>query len=133
MTESKLNPDNLTPPRYRGSLLSAFHNAIRGILIAFKNERNLQVQMVIATVVIFAGIVFELNITEWAIISISISFVIVTEMLNTAIENTLNRISLEEHPLTRNAKDVAAGAVLISCIAAVVIGCQIFIPKILGN
>ena len=133
MTEPKLNPDNLTPLRYRGSLLSAFHNAIRGILIAFKNERNLQVQMVIATVVIVAGIVFELNITEWAIISISISFVIVTEMLNTAIENTLNRISLEEHPLTRNAKDVAAGAVLISCIAAVVIGCLIFIPKILGN
>jgi len=114
-------------------LLSAFHNAIRGILIAFKNERNLQVQMVIATVVIVAGIVFELNITEWSIISISISFVIVAEMLNTAIENTLNRISLEEHPLTRNAKDVSAGAVLISCIAAVVIGCLIFIPKILGN
>ncbi|HCS51936.1 diacylglycerol kinase family protein [uncultured Rubinisphaera sp.] len=109
-----------------------FSNGFRGIGIALKNERNLRLQMGIAIVVIIAGIVYQLSQLEWAIISLTIAFVLMAEMLNTALENTLDRISLEEHPLTRNAKDVAAGAVLISSMAALIVGGLIFLPKVIG-
>ena len=132
MTEPKFNPDRLTPPRFRGSLFSAFRNGFRGIGIALKNERNLSLQMGIAIVVIIGGIIYQLSQLEWAIISLTIAFVLTAEMLNTALENTLDRISLEEHPLTRNAKDVAAGAVLISSMAALIVGGLIFLPKVIG-
>ncbi len=132
MTKPKINPDKLTPPRYRGTLLSTFRNGFRGISLALQNERNLRLQVGMAIVVIIAGFVYRLSMTEWGIITLTIAFVLTTEMLNTVLENTLDRIGLEEHPLTRNAKDVAAGAVLISSIASLIVGGLIFLPKVLG-
>lgn len=76
-----------------------------------------------------AGFIFGLSAIEWCIILLLIAGVITLEMVNTAIEKTVDLVTKEYKPLAKAAKDIAAGAVLIYSIAAVVIGFIIFIPK----
>ena len=76
------------------------------------------------------GFYLQINLQEWLWISLAISLVLVIEAINTAIELTLNRISREYHPVTKQAKDIAAGAVVLCCLQAIVIGLIVFIPKL---
>ncbi len=89
-------------------------------------QRNLKVQSVIALIVVCAGFYFNIEILEWCAILFSISLVIGLEILNSAIENLVDLVTLERKPLPGRIKDVAAGAVLFSSIMAVIIGVMIF-------
>lgn len=82
-------------------------------------------------VVLAAGFWFEVSPTEWVALVTAIGLVFVTEMINTAVERTVDLVTSEKHPLARQAKDLAAGAVLIAAITSVVIAVFIFGPKIL--
>tara|TARA_R100000750_G_scaffold62784_1_gene58045 strand:- start:58799 stop:59047 length:249 start_codon:yes stop_codon:yes gene_type:complete len=80
--------------------------------------------------VIAAGLYFKLSTTEWLAIIIVIGLVLLTELLNTAIENIADFISPERHEKIKMTKDIAAAAVLISAIVALVVGMLIFVPKV---
>ena len=77
-----------------------------------------------------AGFYFELSATEWCIQILVITLIMAAEGINTAIEAIADFIHPEHHPKIGLIKDLAAGAVFIVAIAAVVIGCIIYIPKI---
>ena len=105
--------------------------AFRGIAEAWKSELHLQVQTVIAIVVIAMGSWLRITLIEWSLITLAISSVLTAELINTAIEKTLDRISDEIHPLIKSAKDIAAGAVLLSACGSVMIGLLVFLPRLL--
>ncbi len=110
--------------------IKSFQHAIEGIIIAIKKERNLKIHIGIMILVIICGFIFKISTTEWIICIILFGLVISLELVNTAIENTVDLVTLEKNPKAKIAKDVAAGAVLVSAIASAIIGLIIFIPKL---
>ena len=106
--------------------------AISGIIQCIQKERNIKIHLVFMFLVIICGFLFQLSITEWLVCILLFGLVIYLELVNTAIESVVDLCTQEYHPLAKIAKDTAAGAVLISAIASVVIGLIIFVPKILS-
>ena len=104
----------------------SFIYAFKGISISFAKERNLKVQLGVAILTVGAGFYCKITEAEWFAIVAMIGLVLSLEMINTAIENLVNLVTLEQNPLAGKIKDVAAGAVLAASIAAVVIGIIIF-------
>ena len=109
----------------------SFRYALRGMGIILKTQHNFWIQLVAAAVVSGMGVFFSISATEWAILILAMMAVLVAESFNTAIEIDIDLTSPQYHPYARDTKDVAAGAVLLAVIGAVLIGCIIFIPKIL--
>ena len=81
--------------------------------------------------VIIAGVIFDLNAIEWIICVILFGLVISLELINTAIETTVDLAMPEINEKAKLAKDIAAGAVLVSAIVSVIVGLIIFIPKLI--
>ncbi|MGN7476618.1 diacylglycerol kinase family protein [Solibacillus silvestris] len=106
----------------------SFRFAVEGVRTAMY-EQNLKFHLASAAVVLIAGIVTDLTIIEWCIIILMIAIVIGAELINTAIERVVDLASPEIHPLAKQAKDIAAGAVLVFALASVIIGLLIFLPK----
>lgn len=106
--------------------------AISGIIQCIQKERNIKIHLVFMFLVIICGFLFQLSITEWLVCILLFGLVISLELVNTAIEAVVDLCTQEYHPLAKIAKDTAAGAVLISAIASVVIGLIIFVPKVLS-
>lgn len=113
------------------NFLTALKNAINGIKYNVKTSRNFKIQLVFAFLVTVLCIFLKLSITEVSIIVLTISIVLITEMINTAIETTIDMYTTEYNGKAKIAKDVAAGAVTISAIASIIVGILIFLPKIL--
>ena len=109
-----------------------FAYAWQGILFVIRNERNFRLHLLAAVIVIFIGTLLHLSMLEWVVIIVAIANVLITEMINSALEAIMDYLSLEFHPAIKQIKDMAAGAVLIAAIAAAAIGCIIFIPKIIS-
>ncbi|SHF68284.1 diacylglycerol kinase family protein [Ornithinibacillus halophilus] len=107
-----------------------FTYAWNGIIEAWKSERNFRSHILSAFIVILAGIFFQLSVIEWIIIVFCIGFVIVTELLNTAIEKLLDYLKPDIHPKAKIIKDLSAGAVLISALCSAIVGLLIFLPKL---
>lgn len=103
-----------------------FRYAIEGILSAIKSEFNLRFHIVIANLIaVFAGF-YGISKVEWAILAICIFAVISAELLNTALEKTVDTATTEMKPTAKMAKDAAAGSVLMLCIGAVLVGVYLF-------
>ena len=112
-------------------LINSFKCAIQGIKQAVKTERNVKIHITIMILVIIAGIVLKINTQEWIICIILFGLVISLELVNSAIEATVDIAMPEINEKAKFAKDVAAGAVLVSAIASAIIGLIIFIPKVI--
>lgn len=112
--------------------VKSFAHAWRGIGLFLKTTHNAWVHVFIFAVVVLAGFYFEITRVEWLFIILTAGSVFAAEAFNTAIEIDMDLTSPDYHPRARDTKDVAAGAVLISAIAAVVVGLIIFIPYILA-
>lgn len=112
-------------------LLKSFKYAIEGIITGIKSEQNMKIHITIMILVIISGIILKITKIEWITCIILFGFVISLELMNTAIENTVDLITLEKNPKAKIAKDVAAGSVLIAAITSIIIGLIIFIPKII--
>lgn len=110
--------------------IQSFEHAGRGIKIFLKTTHNAWVEIAIAILAIWLGVVFEISQTEWFFIIISIGVVLAAEAFNTALEFDIDLTSPDYHKLAKYSKDIAAGAVLITSIMASIIGLIIFIPKI---
>lgn len=112
------------------TLSESFFYAIFGILHAFRTQRNIKIHFATALLVILMGYLLKLSTLEILTVFMTITIVLVTEMINTAIETVVDMYTQEYHPLAAVAKNVAAGAVLISAINAIIVGYIIFYKKI---
>lgn len=110
----------------------SFRYAFSGIYTLIKNEHNARIHLCVTMGVLFSGFFFELSAAEWINLIFAIGLVFSAEAFNSAIEYLSDLVSPEYHPLVKKAKDVAAAAVLLTAIAAALIGLIIFIPKILS-
>ena len=114
------------------SLLDSFKYALMGIWEAFKQERNLKVHTLAMLLVVILGFILKLAVWEWVVCIVLFALVIGAELFNTAIEEVVNLLSPEIRIHAKYAKDIAAGAVLVNAFFAAVVGCIIFIPKIIA-
>lgn len=111
--------------------LNGFIHAVNGLQKAIASEFNLKVHLVAAICVIAIGFIVHLSSIEWAIIIGCMALVIVSELVNTAIEKLVDLVSPTYHPQAGMVKDIAAGSVLVCAIVSVIVGCLVFIPKLL--
>ena len=112
-------------------LVASMEFAITGVLTAFKEERNMRKHLVSAILAALTGLVFRISAIEWLFLLLAIFLVIILEIINSAIENVVDLASgYHFSMLAKNAKDMAAGAVLVISGYAVLTGLIIFIPKI---
>lgn len=111
-------------------MVDSFNYAIDGILYAVRTQRNMRIDMVAALLVLTACFFTALSKVELLVITISITMVIAAEMMNTAIECTVDMLANYYHPLAKIAKNVAAGAVLITAINSVIVGFVVFGDKL---
>ena len=114
----------------KNSLVKSFNAAIEGILYTFKNERNMKIHYLASTLVLIVCLFFNFSKVEFIILLGSIVLVIVAEMMNTAVEKTVDLVTQEYNDLAKIAKDVAAGAVLVSALFSVMVGYILFYDKI---
>lgn len=110
--------------------LKSFLYALQGILHGVQRESHMRFHLLAAVVVTLAGWRFGISRTEWCIVTLCIAGVISAELINTAIERLTDLASPTRHPLAGQAKDTAAGAVLIISTAAAIVGTTIFWPYI---
>lgn len=109
----------------------ALINSLNGIKYVIKNEKNIKIELVFAILAILLSIFLRLDLKEFFIILIVIFLVIFAEFINTAIETIVDMYTEEYNEKAKIAKDVASGAVLLLSVLSVIIGCFIFLPKIL--
>lgn len=102
--------------------IEGFNYAIAGVVHGLKTQRNMQFHIVFAILVIVLSFVLKLDKLELLAISFAICLVLISEMLNTSIENIVDMITSSQSPLAKVAKDIGAGAVLISSINAAIVG-----------
>lgn len=107
----------------------SFKYAFEGIITTIKEERNMFIHFLIAIIVVITGVYVRLSLNEWLICLLLFALVFSLEMINTAIENTVDLVTTKKNKKAKLAKDAAAGAVLIAAIFASIIGIIIFLPK----
>ena len=112
------------------ALIKSFQHAFCGILTSFVIGRNIKVHYIAALAAILGGLYFGISKVEFLIILLVSTQVICLEMVNTAIERTVDLVTVEYHLYAKIAKDIAAGAVLVAAIFATIIGGIIFLPYI---
>ena len=112
-------------------LYKSFGYAFQGIFNTIRTERNIKIHCAAAILVTIFGIWLQISKTEWMICFILFGLILALELVNTAVEATVDLFTEERKPLAKKAKDAAAGAVLIVAIFAAVIGILFFIPKLL--
>lgn len=113
------------------NFIDSMNHALDGISYTIDHERNFKIEMIIAMLVIVAGFLFKVSKTEWLILLITTSSVLVLELVNTSIERCVDLITKDYQELAKYAKDVSAGAVLLASLFSICVGIIIFLPKIL--
>lgn len=111
-------------------LVDSFNNAIDGIIHTIQTQRNMKIHVAAAIGVLLFSLFFDLSKLELLVLSITIALVIATELINTAVEATIDLFANYYHPLARIAKNAAAGAVLVAAINAVLVGYLIFFDRL---
>ncbi len=112
------------------SMIESFNNAIEGIIYVLRTQRNMRWHFSVAFAALIGSIFLGIQKEQFIILLFSITFVLVAELVNTAIESTIDITSNTYDPLAKIAKDVAAAAVLLSAINALVVGILIFHDKL---
>jgi diacylglycerol kinase (ATP) len=100
----------------------SFELAYRGLVYAVRTQRNMRIHVIIATLVLVASLLVGVRKLELAVLVLVILLVLITELFNTALEFAVDLVTKEYHPLAKLAKDVSAGAVLVSSVGAVLVG-----------
>ena len=111
--------------------LNSFRYSFAGLKHAYKNEQSLLIHFMISIAVILMGLYFKITNIEWIFVFLMIALVMAAELLNTAIENVVDLVTSDFHPMAKIAKDTASAAVLIYSMIALVIGLIVFLPYIL--
>lgn len=109
-----------------------FRCAFKGIEDAISTQRHLRIHVVIAGSVVLFGLLLGLPYVDLVLLLMAIALVVITELLNTAVEVTVDLVSPVFHPIARRAKDIAAGAVLVAALVAAAVGIIILAPPLFG-
>lgn len=110
----------------------SFRYAWRGVARFVRTEHNAWLHLAAAAAAVGLGWAVGLSRLEWVAVAGCIGAVLAAEAINTAIERVVDLASPDFHPLAGEAKDIAAGAVLLCAATAAVVGCLIFVPKLLS-
>ena len=113
-------------PRRTPSLIESFNFAFQGIIHVLRTQRNLRIHFVVAVLVLLAALYSGVDRMELIALLLAIAFVLIAEMLNTAVEAAVDVATTSFDPMAKLAKDIAAGAVLISTAVAVAVGYLVF-------
>jgi diacylglycerol kinase (ATP) len=121
-----VNAPRLRPP----SLIESFNYAFQGIIHVLRTQRNMRIHFLFAIAVLIAALVTGVRKIELVALLIAIAFVLIAEMINTAIESAIDVATTSFDPMAKLAKDIAAGAVLIATVTAVAVGYLVFADRI---
>jgi diacylglycerol kinase (ATP) len=111
-------------------VLDSFNYAFEGIIHVLRTQRNMRIHFAIAFIVLVAALVVNVTKLELIALVISITFVLIAEMLNTGIEAAIDIATTSFDPMAKLAKDIAAGAVLIASANALLVGYLVFAGKV---
>jgi diacylglycerol kinase (ATP) len=114
------------PKRRPPSILESFNFAFEGVIHVLRTQRNMRIHFMLAAGVLVAALAFDVEKLELIALLIAICFVLVAEMINTAVEAAVDVASTSFDPMAKLAKDIAAGAVLISAVNAIAVGYLVF-------
>ncbi|MBA4542629.1 diacylglycerol kinase family protein [Thermoactinomyces daqus] len=109
-------------------LLRSFVYALEGLKYTVITQRNMRIHFLIALAVLFFALYLPISKLEVLVVFITIILVLFAELINTAVEAVVDMVTEEYHPLAKIAKDVAAGAVLLTAGLAVIVGISVFYP-----
>lgn len=113
------------------SFLKGFYFAFNGIKYSFKTQLNFRIHAFMSVLALFLSYILQIAIRELIWIIFAISLVLVVELINTAIETLVDLVSPEFNPKAGLIKDISAAAVLIAAIFAFLVGCFVFLPKLI--
>ena len=116
--------------RRRPSLLESFNYAFEGIIHVLRTQRNMRIHFGIAVAVLATAAAVGVSKLELIALLLAIAFVLIAEMINTAVEHTIDVATTSFDPMAKLAKDIAAGAVLIASVNAVAIGYLVFAHRV---
>ncbi len=112
---------------------NTFKNARKGLRLAFKAEDCIKIHFVVAIFVLIAAVWLQFSAAEFCIIFMTIAMVIITEMVNSAIEFATDAVFKNKYSkMVGMAKDIAAGAVMVATFTSVAVGIALFLPKLLS-
>ena len=120
----------MSAPLRSVSRMASFGHALRGIVRLLQTQANARIHLMASTGVVGLGLWLPLTRTDWALLVLAMGGVWVAEALNTALETVVDLASPEWHALARDAKDIAAGAVLLATVAAVAVGLLVLVPAL---
>ncbi len=112
------------------SIIESFNFAFEGIIHVLRTQRNMRIHFLLAVVVLIAALVTGVNKFELISLLIVIAFVLIAEMVNTAIEGAIDVATTSFDPMAKLTKDIAAGAVLIATVVAVAVGYLVFADRL---
>jgi len=112
------------------NVFDSFRFAFSGLWYALRTQRNTRIHLTVAAAVVALGIWLSLPLTQWAILTLAIGFVLVGEVLNTVAETLVDLVSPGYHPLAKIVKDVTAGGVLLTAIVSVIVGLLVLGPPL---
>ncbi len=110
---------------------ASYRYALRGIWMAFRYEPNMLIHLLAAVAVAVVNYLLDITATEWLITLLLVGIVWMAEIFNTAVEKLANRVTRDHDPLIGQAKDLAAGAVLVICIIAVICAGIVYLPYLI--
>jgi diacylglycerol kinase len=109
----------------------SFRHACDGLLTAFRTQPNFKIHLTLSTLSIILGLLLDISPIEWAVIFFVIATGLAVELINTAIEFTVDLLTQEYQLLAKFAKDTSAAAMLVYAFFSIVIAAIIFIPKLI--
>lgn len=111
-------------------LFKSFSYAGKGLFKTFREEQNLRIQAIASLIVIALGIYFGISRLEWVWLTLVIALVFIVEITNSAVERITDVLKPRINSYVKEIKDIMAAAVLLSSIAAIIVGCFIFAPYV---
>ncbi|WP_130806632.1 diacylglycerol kinase [Senegalia massiliensis] len=111
-------------------LIDSFNYAVQGIIYTLKTQRNMRIHFFVMTLILILSLFFNFSKLELLSLFFAISLVIIAEMVNTAVEKTIDMFTSEFHPLAKIAKNVAAGAVLVAALNSIMVGYLLFFDRV---
>lgn len=121
-----LKNKKMATQKNKNSFKKSFNCALRGLKYVIKNERNFRIELLIAIFVVFLAIVFNIKIWEFVVLIFLITWVLVTELINTVVERVVDILEPRVHPYARLIKDIMASVVLLSAGMSILVGGIIF-------
>jgi diacylglycerol kinase len=112
------------------SRMRSIHFAMQGIIRVIRHEHNARIHLVAAAITSGLGLLLRISRVEWMVVLLCIALVIVTEIVNTALEKLVDLVSPEINEQAREIKDISAAAVLVAAVIALITGMILFLPHI---